>query len=104
MELDVKNLGMSYIGIGKLVGYDSYTKDNVTKHLYSVLMSEGGGDAGLCKKCSLITIIQDSDTIPEKKAQMVMFNVEVKTFNKEQYSAYSNIRPIKFQGVVVYYS
>ena len=94
MELNVQNLGMGYLGVGRLIGYDSYEKDGVTKHIYSVLKGQGMSN-GLYERCELITIIQDKDTIPEKKCQDVLFTVETKKFNNEQYNAYSNVRPLK---------
>lgn len=85
---------MNYQGQGLLIGYKTYKKDNVDKHIYYVLNGNKDSKSGLYSECEFITIIQDEQTLKELKPQQVNFEVSSQSFGGQVRNRYINIRSI----------
>lgn len=84
----------NYQGQGKLIGYHSYKKDNVEKHIYTVLNGTIDEKTGLYTKTEYIQIFSETQVLKSLKPQEVTFEVEMKTFGKETKPSYSNIKSL----------
>lgn len=86
---------MNYIGKGKLIGYKSYEKDGVKKHVYSVLNGDLDSETGLFTKLECITIIEDTQVLQELKPQNVTFEVSSNTYGGQTKNTYLNIQSVE---------
>ena len=82
---------MELKGSGKLLGVRSYTKDDETKVIYSVLTGSRKND-GLMEKPEIATIIEEDLVIKNPTFMMdVTFDASVEKFGDKTISRYTNI-------------
>ena len=86
---------MNYLGKGLLIGYKTYKKDNVDKHIYYVLNGNKDANNGLYNDLEFITIVQDEQTIAELKPQIVTFEIASQTFAGQTKNRFLNIQSEK---------
>lgn len=86
---------MNYIGKGFLVGYKTYKKNNIDKHIYYVLNGNKDSKSDLYNELEFITIIQDEQTLFELKPQIVTFEIASQTFGGQTKNRYLNIKSEK---------
>lgn len=86
---------MNYIGKGLLVGYKTYKKDNIDKHIYYVLNGNKDDASGLYSDLEFITIIQDEQTLTELKPQRVSFEIASQNFGGKITQRFLNIKAEK---------
>ena len=85
---------MNYIGKGRLIDYSAYTKNNKTRHIYSILNGSENVINGLYDACELLSVIQDTQTLKEIKAQNVTFKVIERIFNGKIYNSYTSVKSV----------
>jgi len=83
---------LNYLGKGLLIGYKTYKKDNVDKHIYYVLNGNKDNLNGLYNDLEFITIIQDEQTLAELKPQRVSFEIASQTFCGQTKNRFLNIQ------------
>lgn len=86
---------MNYIGKGLLVGYKTYKKDNIDKHVYYVLNGNKDEKNGLYNDLEFITIVQEQQTIENLRPQLVTFEIASQTFAGQTKNRFLNIQSIK---------
>ncbi len=85
---------MNYQGQGTLIGYKTYVKDNLTKHIYYVLNGNKDSENGLFSDVEFITIVQTEQTLKEIKPQQVTFEISVSNYGGKIQNRYLNIKSI----------
>lgn len=85
---------MNYQGQGKLIGYHTYKKDNVDKHIYDVLNGTIDPKTGLYDKLEYIQVFSEEQTLKDLKPQEVAFEIELRQFGGKTMPRYSNIQSV----------
>ena len=86
---------MNYKGQGFLVGYKTYEKEGVRKHVYYVINGNKNAESGLYSDCEFIAIYQDTQTLKELKPQVVLFEVASQTFAGQTKNRFLNIQSVE---------